>query len=85
MGRSFRRNSLQMQKPDLHFIPGKNNELCREKSGGPGAHLFRLLPPPLPPLEKAGPVSKLSTCKRDYETAFFILLDFSSCTICNSL
>lgn len=49
MGRSFRRNSLQMQKPDLHFIPGKNNELCREKSGGPGAHLFRLLPPPTTP------------------------------------
>ena len=82
MGSSFRRNSLQMQKPDLDFILGNSNELCREKSGGPGRTCpgYRL-----PILEEASKVSELSSRKTDYGTVIFILLDFGFCTLCDSL
>lgn len=88
MGRSRRRNSLQMQKPDLCSIPGKNNKRCRVQWGARGAPV-QVTPPPPPPRfpnpEEANQVCRLSTCKRDYGTVFFILVDFSSRTICNSL
>lgn len=82
MGHSFRRNSLQMQKPDLCFILGTSNELLREKSRGPAVHLSRL---PLPNLEEASEVSRLSSHKTDYGTVIFILWDFSFCAFCDSL
>lgn len=46
MGRSRRRNSLQMQKPDLCSIPGKNNKRCRVQWGARGAPVQVTAPPP---------------------------------------
>lgn len=82
IGQSCRRNSLQMQKPDLCSIPGKNNGLCRVQWGARGAPVQVTAPSPNP--EEANQVSQLSNCKRDHGAVFSILWELSSCTICNS-
>lgn len=77
MGSSFRRNSLQMQKPDLSFVLGNRTELRRPGRTCPSCRL--------PSPEEASQVSELSSRKTDYRTVIFILLDSGFCPRCDSL
>lgn len=82
MGSSFRRDSLQMQKPDLSFVLGSRTQLRREKTRRPG----RTCPScRLPSPEEASQVSELSSRKTDYRTVIFILLDLGFCPCFDSL
>lgn len=77
----FRRESSQMQKSDRCFILANSNELRRRaKSRGARGAPVQVTATPSSPIQGRPVKSPSFQLKMD-----FILWDFSSCTICNSL